>query len=85
MSILTSLYKQSLIQQRNNAQLQMLRNNASRMHFLGTHQGRGDFSDVTDFENTLALDDSNLSTELSAINAELDSINSVGSSLNYLA
>lgn len=85
MSILTTLYKQSLIHQRNNAELQMIRNNAARMNFLGIHQGRTDFSDTTDFENSLDLDNINLSTELAAVNTELNSINKVGSSLNYLA
>ncbi len=85
MSILTSLYKQSLIHQKNNAEFQLLRNNASKMNFLGTHQGRADFSGIKDFENAIDLDNIGLSTELSFVNAELNSLNEFGSSLNYLA
>ena len=85
MSILLSLYKQNLIRQRNDAQFQMLRNNAQMMNFMGTHRGRTDFSDINNSENAIALDNLSLSTRLAVANAELKALDRSGLSLNYFA
>ena len=84
MSILVSLYKQSLIADRNNKELALLQNSARRMHMLGTHQGRMDYGEINTEENAIDMQNISDSTELMAINAELDALNN-SSSLNYFA
>ena len=86
LSIVLNLYKQTLLRQKNDAELQLLRNNAQKTNFLGTHQGRYSLEDANSFENRLDCENIAASAQLSAINAELNALNgSNNSSLNYFA
>lgn len=84
MSILLSLYKQSLISAKNNNQLALLQNSARKLHMLGTHQGHRDFGKLSSMENVIDMENVAASTELSVINAELGALRD-SSSLDYFA
>ena len=85
MSIVLSLYKQSLINRKNNAQLQLMQNNARMMNFLGTHQGKLDdpIPSANTLENRINLENASLGTELAITNSELQALNT--GSIDYFA
>lgn len=86
MSLLTSLYKSSLIAQRNNLEYQRIQNSGNMFSLLSNPSFSGDLKSVSAMENSLQLENSLNETELMAINAELNSLNQAkGSKLNYLA
>lgn len=84
MSIVLNLYRQNLINRKNNAQLQLMQNHARMLNFLGTHQGKlSDPNPAAVLENRLAFQNNCASTELMMANCELAALEN--SSLNYLA
>lgn len=74
MSIVLNLYKQSLINRKNNAQLALIQNNAQKLAMLGGLHKNTSLSEVSSMENALDLDNVSLSTELMAVSAELASL-----------
>ena len=83
MSILLNLHKQSLINRKNNAQLELFHNNAKKLAMLGgLHQGMN-LNSVSSMETALDLDNLTASTELMAVNAELASLNNTH--LDYMS
>ena len=74
MSIVLNLYKQSLINRKNNAQLALIQNNAQKLAMLGGLHLGSDINSVSSMENSLDLDNVSLSSELMAVNAELAAI-----------
>jgi len=74
MSVVLNLYKQSLINRKNNAQLELLQNNARKMAMLGGLHLNSDISSVSSYENAIDLDNLSLSSELMAVSAELASL-----------
>ncbi len=83
MSILTSLYRQSLIAQKNNLQYQILQNSPYRQSLMSNPYFSGNLQEVNNIETAMTMENVSASAQLMAINTELDSLNS--SRLNYLA
>ena len=71
MSIVLNLYKQSLINRKNNAQLALIQNNAQKIAMLGGLHLGSSLESVSSAESAIDLDNVSLSSELMAVNAEL--------------
>ena len=83
MSIVTLLAKQNAILRRNDLQFQMLRNSSLKQGLLSFE---GNLNQASAIENSLDLENIQMSSELMALNAELNSIkNYENNKLNYLA
>ena len=76
MSIVLNLYKQSLMQRKNNAQLELFQNNSRKLAMLGGLHMGSNLGSVSAMENAIDFDNLSLSYELAAINSELEAINS---------
>ena len=83
MSIVLNLYKQSLINRKNNAQLELIQNNARKLAMLGGLHSNSNLASVSSAETALDLDNLSASTELMAVNAELASLNNAH--LDYMS
>ena len=83
MSIVLNLYKQSLINRKNNAQLELIRNNAQKLAMLGGLHRNYDLNSVSSMENAIDLDNLTASTELMAVNAELAALDNAH--LDYMS
>ena len=83
MSIVTLLAKQNAILRRNDLQFQALRNSSLKQGVLSFE---GNLNQASAIENSLDLENIQISSELMALNAELNSIkNYENNKLNYLA
>ena len=71
MSIVTLLAKQNAILRRNDLQFQMLRNSSLKQGLLSFE---GNLNQASAIENSLDLENIQMSSELMALNAELNSI-----------
>ena len=83
MSIVLNLYKQSLINRKNNAQLELMHNNARKLAMLGGLHTGMDLGAISSAETALDLDNLSASTELMAVNAELAALNNTH--LDYMS
>ncbi len=83
MSVVLNLYKQSLINRKNNAQLELINNNAKKLAMLGGLKLGDNLNSVSSIENNMDLDNVFLSSELMAVNAELAALNSAH--IDYLS
>jgi len=82
MSIVLNLYKQSLLNRKNNAQMELIRNNAQKLAMLGGLHLGSDLNSISSLENSIDLDNLCASSELMAVNAELAALDN--SHIDYM-
>jgi len=86
MSIVLNLYKQSLINRKNNAQLAMIQNNAQKIAMLGglhKNPNYADYDFLSESETDLDLALDNALIEYMAVSSELEALNNAN--IDYMS